>query len=88
MCGWQDSELQVGTKETGWDGFKLPLIEVNSGTYLNPATIDLDTLDHLVNDLKSPCAHPQCTDHSPYLETTDQVGFRFVAVLHQQRKCY
>ncbi len=54
MFHWQDSHIELGTKETGWEGFKLPMIEISSGTYLNPATIDLETLDKLVNELKSP----------------------------------
>ena len=71
MCHLQDSELKLGTKETGWEGFKLPLIEISSGTYLNPATIDLDTLDHLINDLKSPCAHLSSTLPCDYVVITD-----------------
>ncbi|CAL8461844.1 g1375 [Coccomyxa elongata] len=54
LPGQKDAEIQLGNKETGWKDFSLPLIEVGSGTYLNPATIDLDTLNQLANDFKSP----------------------------------
>jgi hypothetical protein len=48
--------IQLGSEENGWMDFNIPTIEIGPGTYINPATVNLDTLSQLVDDLVSPYA--------------------------------
>ena len=52
------NDIKLGTEKSGWKGFNIPVIEIGKGTYINPATMNLKTLSHLVDDLVSPYASP------------------------------
>ena len=46
-------ELKLGDKKSGWAGFEIPKIDLGDGVVINPATVDLNTLEQLVDDGKS-----------------------------------
>lgn len=47
------SEMKLGDKQSSWAGFEIPSIDLGAGVTINPATVDLDTLEQLANDVAS-----------------------------------
>ncbi len=46
-------ELKLGDKQSGWAGFEIPKIDLGGGVVINPASVDLNTLEQLVDDVES-----------------------------------
>ena len=46
-------ELKLGDKKSGWAGFEIPKIDLGDGVVINPASVDLNTLEQLVDDVES-----------------------------------
>ncbi len=47
------NELKLGDEKSGWAGFEIPKIDLGKGVVINPATVDLNTLEQLVDDVES-----------------------------------
>jgi len=45
--------MKLGDEKSGWAGFELPKIDLGDGVIINPATVDLSTLEQLVDDIES-----------------------------------
>ena len=52
MC-LQGSSMELGDENSSWDGFQLPSIDLGDGVTINPATVDLNTLEQLADDVAS-----------------------------------
>ena len=52
MC-LQGSSMELGDESSSWDGFQLPSIDLGDGVTINPATVDLNTLEQLADDVAS-----------------------------------
>lgn len=46
--------MTLGTQETGYAGFSVPLVELQDGTTINPASVDLSQLQTLASEALSP----------------------------------
>lgn len=46
-------ELKLGNETSGWAGFELPTIDLGDGISINPAAVNLDTLQQLASDISS-----------------------------------
>ena len=49
----QGSSMELGDENSSWDGFQLPSIDLGDGVTINPATVDLNTLEQLADDVAS-----------------------------------
>ena len=53
MVRIQGSSMELGNEMSSWDGFQLPSIDMGNGVTINPATVDLNTLEQLADDVAS-----------------------------------
>ena len=45
--------MELGDQNSSWGGFQLPSIDLGAGVTINPATVDLNTLEQLADDVAS-----------------------------------
>ncbi|CAL5222676.1 g5075 [Coccomyxa viridis] len=63
-------ELKLGDKKSGWAGFEIPKIDLGDGVVINPASVDLNTLEQLVDDVESQFCSPTFTNSSGIVGAT------------------
>ena len=75
-------QVTLGTQETDYQGFSIPIIELSDGTQINPATLDLAQLQELASDALSPCVLRVCCSPVPSYGGMRRGKMPCLAVLH------
>ncbi|CAK0783795.1 hypothetical protein CVIRNUC_006995 [Coccomyxa viridis] len=64
------SSMELGDESSSWDGFQLPSIDLGDGITINAATVDLNTLEQLADDVASQFCSPAFSNSSGTVPAT------------------